>query len=132
MPSRIFSLVDEIAFSEFSTNFRRASALVATALSELTTNVLASAVDRLKLLGHLLRPERDHRHLVVFGIAREIVELVAQRVAGARELVLRDARALVLDLEDVGENLGEGAEFPFQFRDLLEPRRVGGCPSSRR
>ena len=44
IPSRIFSLVDEIAFSEFSTNFRRASALFATVLSELTTNVLASPV----------------------------------------------------------------------------------------
>ena len=44
IPSRIFSLVDEIAFSEFSTNFRRARALAATVLSELTTNVLASAV----------------------------------------------------------------------------------------
>ena len=44
MPSRILGLVDEIAFSEFSTNFRRASALAAIVLSELTTNVLASAV----------------------------------------------------------------------------------------
>ena len=44
MPSRIFALVVEIAFSAFSTNFRRASALVATVWSELTTNVLASAV----------------------------------------------------------------------------------------
>ena len=120
-------MVDEIAFSEFSTNFRRASALVATVLSELTTKVLASAVDRLKLLGHLLGAERDHRQFGIVGVAREIVELVAQRVAAARELVLRDPRALVLDLEDVGENLGEGAEFPLQLRDLLEPRRVGGA-----
>ena len=44
MPSRIFPLVVEIAFSAFSTNFRRASALVATDWSELTTKVLASAV----------------------------------------------------------------------------------------
>ena len=44
IPCWIFSLVDEIAFSEPSTNFRRASALAAVALSELTTKVLASAV----------------------------------------------------------------------------------------
>ena len=43
------------------------------------------------------------------------------------ELVLRDPRALFLDLEDVGENLGEGAELALQFRDLFEPCRVGGA-----
>ena len=44
MPSRIFALVVEIAFSAFSTNFSRASALLATDWSALTTNVLASAL----------------------------------------------------------------------------------------
>ena len=44
MRCTIFSSFDEIACSEFSTNFRRASALVATVLSELTMKVLASAV----------------------------------------------------------------------------------------
>ena len=44
MPSRIFSFFVEIAFSAFSTNFRRANALVATDWSELTTKVLASAM----------------------------------------------------------------------------------------
>ena len=38
-----FSSVAEIACSEFSTNFSRASALLATAWSELMTKVLASA-----------------------------------------------------------------------------------------
>jgi hypothetical protein len=43
-PWRIFSLVDVIACSAFSTNLRRASALAAAVWSALTTNVLASAV----------------------------------------------------------------------------------------
>ncbi len=43
-PCTIFSSVEEIALSEFSTNFSRASAPVATVLSELMTKVLASAV----------------------------------------------------------------------------------------
>ncbi len=40
---------------------------------------------------------------------------------------MRDHRALFLHLEDIGKDLGEGAEFPLQFRDLVEPRRVGGA-----
>ena len=126
MPSRIFSFFVEIAFSAFSTNFRRANALVGDRLVGIDHESIGKRDGRLKLLGHLLGAERDHRHLVIFGIARKVVELVAQRVAGAAELVLGDPRALVLDLEDVGENLGEGAELPFQFRGLFEPRPVGG------
>ena len=39
---------------------------------------------RLKLLDHFLGAERDQLQFGFLGIARQVVELVAQRVAGAR------------------------------------------------
>ena len=50
-----------------------------------------------------------------------------QRHTAARELVLRDPRALFLDLGDVGEDLGEGPEFPLQLRHLIKALRIGGA-----
>ena len=82
---------------------------------------------RLKLVDHFLGAELDRLKFRIVGVAGEIVELVTQRGAAAGKLVLRDRRALFLDLEDIGKYLGEGAEFPLQLGDLVEPRRVGGA-----
>jgi hypothetical protein len=39
---------------------------------------------------------------------------------------LRHQRALALDPEDVGKNLGEDPEFPGEAGDLFETRRIRG------
>ena len=104
---------------------RRAIALAATVWSELTTKVLASAIAVWNCAGHLLRPERDRRKLgVVVDVAREVVELVAQQIAAAHELVLRHQLAVALGLDDIGKDLGKGTEFPGKARDLIDARRV--------
>jgi hypothetical protein len=80
------------------------------------------------LRGDFFCAEVDRRKLRVVGIAGEIVELVTQHVAVARQLVLRHQGAVALDLENVGKNLGEDAEFPGQAGDLLEPLRSCTAP----
>ena len=81
---------------------------------------------RLILRGHLLDTEFDGRKLGFAGVTRELIELVLQHVSAAGKLVLRDQRALALDLENLGENLGEGVEFPGQARDLVQRGGVRG------
>ena len=83
--------------------------------------------DRLELFGHLLGAELDHLKLGIVGVAGEIVELVTQHIAVARQLILRDQRAVALDLEDVGKNPGKSLEFAGQAGDLIEERRIGGA-----
>ena len=82
---------------------------------------------RLKLIDHLLGAELNRLQLRIVGVAGEVVELVAQHIGAARQLILRDQSAIALDLENIGENLGEEAEFAGQAGDLIEPRRVGGA-----
>ena len=129
-PSRIFSSVDGIAFSEFSTNFSRAIALVATCLVGVDDESIGERHHRLELLGHFLGAERDRLQFGSSALLGDRRACSAARCRCGRALVLRDQRALFLDLEDFGKNLGEGAELALQLRDLLEPGRVGWCPSS--
>ena len=79
---------------------------------------------RLKLVGDLLGAELDRLQLGIVCIAGEIVELVTQHIGAAGELILRHQRAVALEFEDFGKNLGEGFEFPGQARDLIEARRT--------
>ncbi len=82
---------------------------------------------RLKLIGHFLGAELDRLELRIVCIAGQVVELVTQRVGAARQLILRHQGAVALDLDNVGENLGEGTKFTDQARDLIEPRRICGA-----
>lgn len=79
------------------------------------------------LRGHLLGAKLDRRKLRFGSVAGEIVKLVAQRGATAGQLVLGQQRALVLDLENVGKDLGKGTEFPGKTRNLVEARRIRGA-----
>ena len=79
---------------------------------------------RLKLVGDFLGAELDRLQLGIVGIAGEIVELVTQHIGAAGELILRHQRAVALEFEDFGKNLGEGFELPRQPRDLIEARRT--------
>jgi hypothetical protein len=82
---------------------------------------------RLKLLGHFFRAELNRLKLGIVGIAGEIVELVAQHVAAACKLILRHQGAIALELENFGENLAEGLEFPGKPGELFEGGRIGGA-----
>jgi hypothetical protein len=83
----------------------------------------------LKLRSHLLRSERDGRKLgIVLDTARQVVELVTQHIAAAHELVLGQKLGVVLYLHDIGKDLGEGAEFAGQARDLIDARRIRRAP----
>ena len=85
---------------------------------------------RLELIGYYLGAELDRLLFRIVGVAGKIVELVAQHIAAAHQLVLRQPCAFLLDPEDLGEDLAEVLEFLVQPRDLVAPRRVGRCPSS--
>ena len=78
---------------------------------------------RLKLRRPLFWCRLDRLQLRFRGVTGEIVEFVAQQIAAAREFVLRDLRALALDLEDVGKNLGEGRNS--RPRRVIWSRRAG-------
>ncbi len=80
---------------------------------------------RLELRGHLFGGERDRGKLrIVIDAARQIVELVAQHIAAAHELILRQELVIVLDLHDIGEDFRKCVEFPVQARDLVDARRI--------
>ena len=85
----ILSSVDDIACSEFSTNLRRASALVATRLVGVDDKRVGERHHRRVLRGDLLRAEFDRRKPCLGRVAGEIVEFVAQHGAAARQLILR-------------------------------------------
>ena len=58
---------------------------------------------RLELIDYYLGAKLDRLLFRIVGVAGKIVELVAQHIGAAHQLVLHDLRALVLELENVGE-----------------------------
>jgi hypothetical protein len=88
--------------------------------------IVGEDLDRLKLSGDVLRLEFDCLQSGLGRVAREIVELVFHGHFAARERVLDKVLTLFLDLQDLGKDPGEGAEFALQLGDLVEPGRMGG------
>ena len=86
---------------------------------------------RLMLGGHLLEAEFDRRLFRVNSEAGEVVELVAQRHAAPRQLVLHDLRTVLLGLEDLGEGGGVIIELGGELADPFAPRRRRGAPGRR-
>ena len=82
----------------------------------------------LKLRIGFFGAEFDRRKLRVVGVAGEIVELVTQHIGAARQLILCHQRALALDLQNIGKNLGEDPKFPGEAGDLFETGRICGAP----
>ena len=80
---------------------------------------------RLELIGYDLGAELDRLLFGIVSVAGEIVELVAQHIAAAHQLVLRQLCAFPLDPENVGEDLAEVLEFLVKLRDLIAPFRIG-------
>ncbi len=78
----------------------------------------------LELCAHLLGAEFDRRQFGLGGIAGDVVELVPQHISGAHELVLRDQRALALDLEDIGKGRREILELAGEPGEPLAPGRL--------
>ena len=88
-PCTIFSSFDDIALQRVLDEFEPRQRAGGDRLVGIDDERIGERRHRLELIGDFFRAELDRLKLGVVGVAGEIVELVTQHVAAARQLILR-------------------------------------------